>query len=203
MLAWCWNNGINNSWNFIIEDITEKSNEFANYNDMLADLLSNCTNAEDEILNSQDNNVSIEEKKSAINNKISECQNSIEQINSLWGIDWDNSLQNEVVVVIEKIISYYSKLGELLPYSEITNPTNEETKKIASITDELNTIDNEISESNNTLLEIQNEFANNHGFVLEANIDYDNISSEENSINREEYWFPSEFLDAPVNPRLK
>lgn len=166
-LAWCQNKNSSNNWDFIIEDITENSSEYANYNDTLADLLANCTNAEDGILNSQDDNVSTEEKQSAINNKISECQNSIEQINSLWGLDWDNSLQNEVIVVIEKIISYYWKLGELLPYSEIANPTDEDAEKIASIMDELNTIDNEISESNNTLLEVQNEFANNHWYTLQ------------------------------------
>ncbi len=31
-------------------------------------------------------------------------------------------------------------------------------------------------------------------------IDHDDISLEENSINREEQWFPSEFLNTPINP---
>jgi len=169
-LAGCFNNKeTNNTSDFIIEDITEQNNEFANYNDTLADLLANCINAENEVLNSQDNNtLSVEEKTTAINNKLNECQNSIQQINTLWWIEWDNSLQNEVVNVIEKIISYYSKLNELLPYSELANPTEEEAEKMTSIMDELNTLDNDISESNSILLEIQEEFANKHGYPLEG-----------------------------------
>ena len=69
--------------------------------------------------------------------------------------------------IIEKITSYYSKLDELLTYSELEKPTDEETEIITSIMEELNSIDNEISESNNTLLEVQREFADRHGYPLE------------------------------------
>lgn len=167
VLTWCWKDS-NNTWDFIIEDVTSKNEDFASYNDTLADLLTNCVNAENETLNSTDDeNVSIETKKSAINNKIQKCQYSIEQISSLWDLEWDNSLQNEVIGIIEKITSYYSKLDELLTYSELEKPTDEETEIITSIMEELNSIDNEISESNNTLLEVQREFADRHGYPLE------------------------------------
>lgn len=166
-LTWCWKDS-NNTWDFIIEDITSKNEEFTSYNDTLADLLANCVDAENETLNSTDDeNLSIETKKSAINNKIQTCQYSIEQINSLWGLEWDKSLQDEVVVIIEKITTYYSKLDELLTYSELEKPTDEESEMMTSIMEELNSIDNEISESNNTLLEIQREFADRHGYSLE------------------------------------
>ena len=170
LVAWtlvgCWNK--DKEWDFIIEDITWQNDAVIDYNDTLVDLASQCIAAENKVWNTYDSNdASTTDITSAINNLVNECSDAWEEINKLWGREWDNSLKDWVLAVIESEISYYIKFSELLPYSEKEELTEEENASYNSIYTELEAINTELSNANENLSVIQKEFADSHWFELE------------------------------------
>ena len=174
-LAGCWNNNepttdSNDSWDFIIEDISTENDAVINYNDELVDLASNCIISEDNIRNTYDDaNASIEDIKVAIDNTISLCSEASKNIESLWDWEWDSSLKDWVLNIIEKYIKYYTKFSEVLPYVAQEEITEEQNDAYQSLLAEVEALDNELSEANNNLISIQEQFASNHWFELETN----------------------------------
>lgn len=168
LVAWtlvgCWNK--DKEWDFIIEDITWQNDAVIEYNDTLVDLASQCIAAEDEVWAIYDSSDSAD-VTSAINNLVNECSKAWEQINKLWGREWDDSLKNWVLTVIEKEVGYYLKFNELLPYSGREDLTEEEYDSYNSIYTERKNFDKELKSANNDLSVIQQQFANNHWFDLE------------------------------------
>jgi len=164
-LAGCWSD---NKDDFIIEDITWENEAVINYNDNLVDIASQCLMSEDTIWAVYDNaNSTIEEINNAINNTISECTNAWEKISDLWDWEWDASLKDWVLNIIEKEINYYSRFSELLPYLEKSDLSDEELASYNSIYAEVEALDNELTEANDNLLVIQEEFAEKYWFELE------------------------------------
>jgi hypothetical protein len=165
-LAGCWNK--DNEGDFIIEDITSENEAVINYNDNLVDLASKCLASEDTIWTTyNDANSTTDDIISAINNTISECSNTSDEINKLWDWEGDNSLKSWILDIIEKEINYYTKFSELLPYLEKEDLSDEEKADYDVIYAEVETLDKELSDANDNLLVVQEQFAKNHWFELE------------------------------------
>lgn len=165
-LAGCWNK--DNEGDFIIEDITSENEAVINYNDNLVDLASKCLASEDTIWTTyNDANSTTDDIISAINNTISECSNTSDEINKLWDWEGDNSLRSWILDIIEKEINYYTKFSELLPYLEKEDLSDEEKADYDVIYAEVETLDKELSDANDNLLVVQEQFAKNHWFELE------------------------------------
>lgn len=180
-LAGCWSN----NWDFIIEDVSSQTEAVIDYNDNLVDAASTCIASENIIRNTYDNeNSSIDDIKNAINNTIKECTTAKKNINSLWDWEWDSSLKEWIINIIEKYITYYTKFSEILPYLEQEEITEEQNEKYESILAEIEALDNELNEANNTLIVIQEQFAKNHWFELES--DEEDTSNEEIETYNEE-----------------
>lgn len=168
-LAWCGNKETNtDNWDFVVEDITWESDAVINYNDTLVDLASRCIMSEDNIRDTYDNaSSSIEDIKSAINDTIDECTSIWEDIKKLGDWEWDSSLKDWVIAIIEKEIAYYSKFNELLPYLQKEELTNDEKSAYDKIFAEVEALDEELSDASQNLTTIQEDFSNKHGYKLE------------------------------------
>ena len=168
-LAWCWDNNTNtdtdNSWDLIIEDVTGVHDAVINYNDSLVEIASQCIMSEDAIL--ADYESGSDGIQTAINNTISECQNSINQINALWDWEGDSSLKDWIINILELDISYFTKFSGLLPYLTSDELTDEEADKYNTLVEEINALDQEMEAANYDLVEIQSQFAQNHWYQLE------------------------------------
>jgi hypothetical protein len=168
-LAWCWNKNTNieanNSWDLIIEDATWIYDAVINYNDSLVDIASQCIISEDAILTDYESGS--DDILASINNTISQCQDSINQINTLWDWEWDSSLKDWIVKILELDIAYFWKFKELLPYLASEELSEEDADKYNTLVDEINAIDQEMETANNELISIQEEFAANHGYELQ------------------------------------
>ena len=164
-LAGCWSD---NNEDFIIEDITWENEAVINYNDNLVDVASQCLLSEDAIWEAYNNTESTtKDIVNAVENTISECGNASTKIIEIWDREWDSSLKDWIISIIEKEIRYYTEFKELLPYLEKEDLTEEEKANYDVIYAEVEALDDELSQANTDLLTIQEQFAKNHGFELE------------------------------------
>lgn len=167
-LVWCENKANEETNNdVVIEDATDA---VIDYNDALVDLAYDCISSEDTIwaaYNSEE--LDVEGIQSAISNTISQCSSAINQIETLGDWEWDSSLKDGVVVLLQKDIEYYEKLGETVPYLAI--PEEELTEEQATMYDtlitEIDNINQELEDANTNLIAIQDQFAIDHGYELE------------------------------------
>ena len=167
-LVWCWDKDKDNNWDFIIEDITWENNAVIDYNDNLVDIASKCLTAEDAIWEAYNNtNSTTEDIMNAVDNTISICGSTSDEINKLWNREWDSSLKDAVLSIIEKEIAYYTEFKELLPYLEKWELNDEELEQYNTIYNKVETLDGELRDANDNLLIIQEQFAKNHWFELE------------------------------------
>lgn len=168
-LAGCGNNKPDWTWDFIIEDITWENEAVINYNDTLVNLASQCIISEDAIRNVYNNETSeIEDFQKSIDNTISECTNALKNIENLGDWEWDSSLKDWVLNIIQKEIDYYSKFKELLPYMEKEDLTDNEVSIYNNLFSEIESLDDELSQANKKLMSIQEAFAKNYWFELES-----------------------------------
>ena len=157
----------NNTWDFIIEDITYQKDAVVEYNDQLVDLASNCIIAEDNVWNVfDDENAPVEDIENAIKETIATCTTAGEEISKLWDWEWDSSLKDWVLDIISKDIAYYSKLPEILPYIDKQDLSAEENEKYEWIHAELDVLDADLAQANENLIAIQEQFAKDHGYEL-------------------------------------
>ena len=183
-LAWCLDNNNTNEWSnnqdFIIEDVTEKTNAVIDYNDTMVDLAYNCISSEDAIWDAYTSDVlDIEGIRTSVDNTLKECSNAISQIEALGGWEWDNSLKDGVITLLQKGSEYYKKLWETVSYLE--NPdwlTEEEATAYEALKEEFTAIGQEYEAANANLIDIQSQFAANHGFELEE-MEWDELPTEE------------------------
>ena len=183
-LAWCLDNNNVNEWTndqgLIIEDVTEKTNAVIDYNDTMVDLAYNCISSEDAIWDAYTSDIlDIEGIKSAVDNTLKECSYAITQIEALGGWEWDNSLKDGVIALLQKGTEYYKKLWETVSYLE--NPewlTEEEAAAYEALKEEFTAIGQEYETANANLIDIQSQFAANHGFELEE-MEWDELPTEE------------------------
>lgn len=168
-LAWCWwNNNTNtetNNQDLIIEDVTTQYDAVINYNDSLVEIASQCIISENDIPTDYQNWT--DNVQAAINNVLTQCQSSIDQINELGDWEWDSSLKDWIVKILELDIQYFSKFSELLPYLTNDEVSEEDASKYETLVEEINALDQEMETANNELIEIQETFATNHGYELQ------------------------------------
>lgn len=169
-LAWCWNNKntdieTNNPGDLIIEDTTGTYDAVIAYNDTLVDIASQCIISENSIPTDYEDG--LENVKVAINNVLTQCQSSIDQINALWDWEGDSSLREWIVKVLTLDISYFSKFNELIPYLTSEELSEEDASTYETLVNEINAIDQEMEAANTELINIQESFAANHGYELE------------------------------------
>ena len=113
-LAWCWGNreiDNDNQWDFIIEDITWTYDAVIDYNDSLVDIAYQCIMSENNIPTDYEEN-GLDDVLAAINNTLTECQNSINQINSLWDWEGDGSLKDWIIRILELDVAYFTKFSQ-------------------------------------------------------------------------------------------
>ncbi len=162
----------NTQWGeFTIEDTTADYNAVVNYNDTLVNLTSNCILSEDTIWNEyrnyEEGSSTLDDVQNAISGTLNACRNSAEQIETMWGWEWDNSLKDSVTTIIQKEIAYYAKFGELVPYLWNETLSDEEAETYTQILNDLDSLDVELENANNNLIIVQEEFAASHWFDLE------------------------------------
>ena len=115
-LSWCWNNWNNSNKN--IENITTKANEAAEYNNSLISIASKCPTTANTVRDLYENNSQIGDIKTATENTLLECKNAINQINTIWDLEWDSSLKNEIITTLNLYTAYFTKFNEMLTYIE-------------------------------------------------------------------------------------
>ena len=170
-LAWCSNDvDVNNpdASDIIIEDSLIDNDPVVEYNDNLVDFAYSYIASESNIWDRFDSeDSSLESIQSAIDDTISECTSAIENISALWDWEWDSSLKDAAILTLEKDIAYFSKLSELLPYTEKEDLTDEENDAYERIFNEIEALDAELLEANENLAAVQEVFAENHWFELD------------------------------------
>ena len=169
-LTWCWGNKntnteTNNQWDLIIEDVTPQYDAVIGYNDTLVEIASQCIISENDIPTDYEDG--IENVKAAINNTLTQCQSSIDQISALGDWEGDSSLKDWIIKILELDISYFTKFSELLPYLTSEELPEADAEKYNTLVEEINALDQEMEAANNELISIQETFAANHGYELQ------------------------------------
>lgn len=174
------NNGIEN---------TAKGNDpLSIYYNSLMDIAAKCIDTEQGVSDTYNNpSSSIIDVKLAINKTLNQCLNASEEIQAQWDREWDFSLSDWILNVLDKTVNYYSKFSEYISYEENTKPTeedeyiagldnlNEDTEEPAvdnsadilnNISNELDILKEDLNTATNELAVIQEEFANVHWLTL-------------------------------------
>lgn len=173
VIVWCSSKETKNTdkWDFVIEEIN--TDQVLSYNDSIRNFSIKCIDAEESMWNVYNGYDwwSIDDVKLAIDNTISECKDAMFKINDLWAWEWDSSLKNWVISLIQKMLEKYEKLYETLPFLPLLNEwlVEEDVVIYEWIKAELNSLDWEIIELNDKLSEIQYSFAEAHWYELEQN----------------------------------
>ena len=112
---------------------------------------------------------STEDVKSAIDDAVSQCKDSMFQINDLWGMDWDDSLKDGVIVLIQKMLEQYEKLYEILPFLPLLDEglVEEDLRTYEQIVEDLDSLGVEIQDLNKNLVEIQRWFAERYWYEVD------------------------------------
>ena len=167
-ISWCWNNVKVNS-NNNTEDINSKNNDVINYNNSIIKIASKCGEYAMTTWDSYDNNNEIIQTETYAKNTLSECQNSINQINTLWDRQWDSSLKDWIISLLNLYVSYFTKFNKMLTYLENDNYPKENITSYETLVKEIKEMDKEIEDANSNFTIIQRSFAKNHWFELENN----------------------------------
>ncbi len=163
-LAGCWVNVNVNDWD--TENPEWKIEATVNYNNKLTDVTYKCMKSEESIWDAY-NQYSVEDVQTAIEDTITECTNAKKEIKKLWDWEWDSSLKDGALIIIEKEIDYCTKFKELLPYIEKWDLTEEENSEYEALMTEIKIIDDERKDAHENIENIQEQFAKNYGFRLE------------------------------------
>ena len=161
MIVWCSKSG-----GKIIEE--NNSDQVLAYNDSMRTISAKCFEAEGsmwDIYNAY-NWWSTEDVKSAIDDTVSECKDSMFQINNLWDIDWDVSLKDGVISLIQKMIERFEKLYEILPFLPLLGEGlgDEDSAIYEGIKEDLDSLGVEEKSLNEKLINIQRSFAEVHWY---------------------------------------
>lgn len=169
MIVGCSLKENDDKWDFIIEEID--SDQIVAYNDSIRSISEKCFEAEDSMWNIYNwyNWWSTDDVKSAIDETVSVCKDSMFQINDLWGVDWDSSLKDWVILLIQKMLERFDKLYETLPFLPLLDEglVDEDFVAYEGIKSDLDSLGWEIRDLNKSLSEIQRLFAEAHWYELE------------------------------------
>lgn len=167
-ISGCWNNTKLNNQNSNTENTSTQNNEAINYNDSIINIASKCHESAEITRDSYDNNDEILQIETNAKNTLSECQNSINQISDLWDLQWDSSLKDGIISLLNLYITYFTKFNEMLTYLENEDLPKEDITSYEAIVKDIKELDNEIESANNDFINTQELFANNHWFELES-----------------------------------
>lgn len=176
-LIGCDFNKNSNDWELIIEEIN--TDEVIDYNDNLVDLTSICFESEYGIDNIYSSGSS-EDLQWVIDTILAECNKSLTALKKVPAREWDTSLRDAVLPIIELEIAYYEKFQDLVPFQDLDNNsfTEDQFNSYEAIQDELDAIDEDIAAANEKLIKVQEEFAKNHWYELEG-LDNETIDKSE------------------------
>lgn len=181
-LAGCENKDTSNTLNST--NTSSQYDAVINYNDTIVDLALNCLKTEENIKKAYDENSSTENIEATINSTITKCSSAIDNIQKIGDWEWDSSLKEWIIAVLQENLVYYWKLIETLPYIKKRELTEEENEAYKWIISEINNINSKIAEANDRLILIQEEFANKHWYQLDKDAEEtDNTEESSEQIN--------------------
>lgn len=166
-LSGCWSNSKVNEANNT-ENTNSENDKVIDYNDSIVKIASKCHESAMNTRDSYNNKDEIIQTETSAKNTISECENSINQINILWDREWDSSLKDWMISLLNLYITYFTKFNEMLTYLENENHPKEDIESYEIIVKEIKDMDSEIESENNNFINTQKLFANNHWFELES-----------------------------------
>ena len=148
-----------------------EEDEIVVYNDNIRILWEKCIEAGDSMRNIYDsyNWGSVEDVKSAIDSAVSECKDSMFQINDMEDIDGDGSLKDGVILLIQKMLEQYEKLYESLQFLPLLEEGlwEEDAEIYETIVEDLGSLSVEIQDLNKNVFDIQRWFAEKYWYVVE------------------------------------
>jgi len=163
IMAWCSGNKSNDMKNL-------EADEILVYNDSMREFWLKCFESDQSMRDVYNSYKwwSTDDIKKAIDDTVSECKNSMFQINDLWDIEWDTSLKDGAILLIQKMIERYEKLYEVLPFLPLLSEglEDEDYTIYENIKEDLDSLGAEIKDLNKSLRDIQNWFAENHWYAV-------------------------------------
>jgi len=165
-LSGCWNNSQSNEWNNT-ENIDSQNDKVIDYNDSIIKIAYKCHESATITRDSYDAKAEVKQIETNTENTISQCQNSIEQINNIWDREWDASLKDGIISLLNLYVTYFTKFNKMVSYLENENYPKEDIESYEEIVKEIKDMDDEIEVANNNFINIQESFARNHWFELE------------------------------------
>lgn len=170
MIVWCSSKEkTSDKWDFVIEDVD--TDQILVYNDNIRELWLKCFESDESMRNIYNwyNWWLTDDIKLAIDDTVSVCKDSMFQINDLWDIDWDSSLKDGVILLIQKMMERYEKLYETLPFLPLLDEwlVEEDSMAYEEIKSDLDSLGSEVRDLNKDLSDIQRSFAEAHWYELE------------------------------------
>ena len=163
LIAWTlsgcfWDKDSDNENPNNIENMVQEDSPIAIYYNELIDIAAQCFNTEQAISDTyNDQSSSIIDVQFAISKTLNQCLDASAEIQRREGREWDFTLNNWLINVLEKTVDYYSKFSEFISYKE-NDTTTEETDSIEEIENYTEESEESINEESiNTLTNLSNE----------------------------------------------
>lgn len=156
-----------------VDATVQENDPVAIYYNNLIDIASKCLDSEQAISDTYNNpSSSTIDVKLAINKTLNQCLDASEEIQIQGDRQWDLSLNNWFVNVLDKTVNYYSKFSEYVSYEETNFIEDEDSTEesvvptLTNISNELDILKEELDNATNELKGLQEEFANVHWLTL-------------------------------------
>lgn len=140
------------------------------YNNKLTDIVNVCYSwavSTQEQYNKYREWNSIDKVQKSIEETLLVCNNSINQINSLWSWEWDASLRDAAIILLDKVVNKLTLLQDTLPYLErVEDLTPQEVSEHNSLVDELNSNDLDMQQIVDNMEYVQQDFVQRYGLTM-------------------------------------
>lgn len=167
LLVWC---GSNSEKEDTITNENYVYSPDSEYNIKLSDITNTCYDTMSDTINQYDQYklwTSTAKIAKTISSAITTCETSADQINSLWSRDWDSSMRDGAIILIDKILSSLRLLEQTLVYLDPAEDlTPQEVAAHNAISQELVALESDINDLASELLSIQEEFAEKYDLTL-------------------------------------
>lgn len=164
MIVWCSVNKSDKTGEKVGKD------QILIYNDSIRSFSEECFEADDTMRKTYNayNWWSTDDVKKAIDDTVSVCKNTMFQINDLWDIEWDSSLKDGVILLIQKMIERYEKLYEILPFLPLLSEGlgDDDYTAYEDIKEDLDSLGAEMKDLNKSLAGIQQWFAEKYWYEV-------------------------------------
>lgn len=136
------------------------------YNNNLVDVALACIDSEDAVWVAYLSWTS-EQLKAAINNTISVCMESVNQIKEFWARNGDDTLQKAIINYVSNIIVYYNKMKKIVPYKDIEKLSESQEEAYNKIINEINEFGTKLDGFSDEIRNAQEKFAKKYRYELE------------------------------------